>query len=206
LFFYYRSYGPKSFSRYWICGNGQSYPQSYNSIPTTTPNENNSPCLAQRLVNLCRNSSVSRSESQDFDENEDVFNLDREGDDHLRQFECPDTLKDMLIIVHDHQGRRNEAISTIGQIYKSQYSTPVTSKVSSSDYNMFCDPLPKTVSTTGPMPVPCKASSSDYNIFCDPVPTPFHDPEDSERQGSLSNFEYLFGSDSDSDSVAKTSE
>lgn len=112
----------------------------------------------------------------------------------------------MLIIVHDHQGRRNEVISTIGQIYKSQYSTPVTSKVSSSDYNMFCDPLPKTVSITGPMPVPRKASSSDYNIFCDPVPTPFHDPEDSEQQGSLSNFEYLFGSDSDSDSVAKTSE
>jgi hypothetical protein len=34
-------------------------------------------------------SQINKTMLEDFDKNEDVFNLDREGDDHLRQFECP---------------------------------------------------------------------------------------------------------------------
>ena len=49
----------------------------------------------------------------------------------------------MLVIVHQHQSNRAQAISTIQQAYAASHSTPTTSRKRSTDYNMFCSPTDK---------------------------------------------------------------
>ena len=140
---FYRTYGPKTVSRYWICGNGQSYSDALASIhpsPTT-----DGTFLAQRLVSLCRNSGVTSSSqpAQHFENDDDFYVLDTAGDHSIAEFECPDTLSEMLVIVHQHQSNRAQAISTIQQAYAASHSTPTTSRKRSTDYNMFCSPTDK---------------------------------------------------------------
>ena len=145
---FYRTYGPKTVSRYWICGNGQSYSDALASIEPSSTSDGK--FLAQRLVSLCRNSGVTSSSrpAQHFENDDDFYVLDTAGDHSIAEFECPDTLSEMLVIVHQHQANRAQAISTIQQAYAASHSTPTTSRKRTTDYNMFCSPTDKPFTTT----------------------------------------------------------
>ena len=107
---FHRTYGPKTISRYWICGNGQSYSDALASIQPSPTSDGT--FLAQRLVSLCRNSVVTSSSqpAQHFDNDNDFNVLDTVGDQNIAEFECPDTLAEMLVIVHQHQSNRAQVV------------------------------------------------------------------------------------------------
>ena len=91
---------------------------------------------------MCRAApAISKSRvTQHFDNNEEFFAIDRVGDESQKEFECPDTLDEMLIIVREYQEKRSAAIASIQQSLPMQNSTPTVTKSSRNDYNMFCEP------------------------------------------------------------------
>ena len=66
---------------------------------------------------MCRAApATSKSRvTQHFDNNEDFFAIDRAGDESLKEFECPDTLDETLIIVCEFEGKISAAIAKFQQ-------------------------------------------------------------------------------------------
>jgi hypothetical protein len=99
---------------------------------------------------MCRNSSATTSSRQPehFHNDEDFFLLDTTGDKRNLEFECLDTLAEMLVIVHQHQSDRAAAISTVQQAFAESHTTPTQVRKRSNNYDMLCTPVHKPLTST----------------------------------------------------------
>ena len=162
--FFLRSISGKASTRYWYSGAGQ-HSDAYIGI-TPESNTTDTRVLAQRLVSQCRNSGVSTSSTppQHFAEDQDVYSIDRDGEECQSQFECPGTLKDMMIIAHEYQGKRATAIAQMQQNYTSTHNTPRLPKTSKNNYDFFCPDVDKPPMTT--LRADSKELTTNYDFFC----------------------------------------
>ena len=64
------------------------------------------------------------------------------------EFECPDTLAEMLVIVNQQQSDRAAAISTVQQAFAESHTTPTQVRRRSNNYDMFCSPVHKPITST----------------------------------------------------------
>ena len=128
------------------------------------PEDNNVGCRAQRLVAQCRLSGVKTSakDPEFFSDEDEVFAVDRTGDNTARQYQCPATISEMMEVFHDYQARRDTAIAAL------QSSDPprnVARTTRGNDYDMFVSPI------TVPCP-PCP--SYDNLLRLSPTPPNRH--------------------------------
>ena len=112
----------------------------------------------------CRSSGVKTSakDPEFFSDEDEVFAVDRTGDNTARQYQCPATISEMMEVFHDYQARRDTAIAAL------QSSDPprnVARTTRGNDYDMFVSPI------TVPCP-PCP--SYDNLLRLSPTPPNRH--------------------------------
>ena len=93
-------------------------------------------------MQTCRTSGVSTSTQppEYFDDSEDYFTVDRQGDRGNLDFDCPDTLAEMLVIIHEYQAKRNDIISAFQGTCPPPRTPPQTQRSRSKQYDFYCEP------------------------------------------------------------------
>ena len=130
-------------------------------------------CRALQLVDKCRSSGIQASRtSEHFNDEDDFFVLDKDGDSTKQEYECPGSLSEMLIIVHEYQRKRQnalEAIRSTGATAFTQSNRVDRSK--SSNYDFFCSTPDKHACSTLDFSSPngvftALTTSSDHENSC----------------------------------------